>query len=86
MHLRHPCVATPLDFAVSLKWRELNIAHKQAPIDSLDEVLQTSPLWWTATVKSIAIVGIVLGMRFVHSFGLVCGNLKPSNILFDESH
>jgi serine/threonine protein kinase len=38
------------------------------------------------TAKSIAVVGIVLGMRFVHSFGLVCMNLKPSNILFSESH
>jgi serine/threonine protein kinase len=37
-------------------------------------------------MKSIAVVGIVLGLRFVHSFGLVCMNLKPSNILFDESH
>jgi serine/threonine protein kinase len=37
-------------------------------------------------MKSIVVVGIVLGMRFVHSFGLVCGNLKPKNVLFDESH
>jgi serine/threonine protein kinase len=37
-------------------------------------------------MKAIAIVGIVLGLRFVHSFGLVCMNLKPSNILFDDSH
>jgi serine/threonine protein kinase len=37
-------------------------------------------------VKSITVVGIALGMHFVHSFGLVCGNLKPSNILFDEFH
>jgi serine/threonine protein kinase len=37
-------------------------------------------------VKSIAVAGIALGMRFVHSFGLVCGNLKPRNSLFDESH
>jgi serine/threonine protein kinase len=28
----------------------------------------------------------VLGLRFVHSFGLVCMSLKPSNIRFDESH
>jgi hypothetical protein len=57
-----------------------------AQIGSLEEVLQTSPSWWTATVKSIAVVGIALGMKFVHSFGLVCGNLKPNNSLFDESH
>jgi serine/threonine protein kinase len=38
------------------------------------------------TVKSIAAVGIMLAMRFVHSFGLVSGNLKPQNILFNEIH
>jgi hypothetical protein len=37
-------------------------------------------------VKSIAIVGIVLGMRFVQSFGFAFGNLKPTNVLLDESH
>jgi hypothetical protein len=37
-------------------------------------------------MKSIAMAGIVLGMRFVESFGLVCGDLKPNNVLFDESH
>jgi serine/threonine protein kinase len=56
------------------------------PIGSLEKILQTAPSWWTMTMKSIAVVGIVLGLRFVHSFGLVCMNLKPSNILFDESH
>jgi hypothetical protein len=37
-------------------------------------------------MKSIAVVGIVLGMRFMHSFAFVCGNLKPSNIRSDASH
>jgi serine/threonine protein kinase len=86
MNLRHPCVAAPYGFVVSSNWTELKIARAYAPIGSLEEILQTSPSWWTATMKSIVVVGIVLGMRFVHSFGLVCGNLKPRNVLFDESH
>jgi serine/threonine-protein kinase len=86
MNLKHPCVAPPFGFVVSSTWTELKIVRAYAPIGSLEEVLQTSPSWWTVTVKSIAVAGIALGMSFVHSFGLVCGNLKPSNILFDESH
>jgi serine/threonine protein kinase len=29
---------------------------------------------------------IVLDMRLVHSFGMVCVNLKLSNVLFNKSH
>jgi serine/threonine protein kinase len=86
MNLKHPRVAAPFEFVVSSIWTELKIVRAYAPLGSLEEVLQTSPSWWTVTMKSIAVAGIALGMRFVHSFGLVCGNLKPSNILFDESH
>jgi hypothetical protein len=39
-----------------------------------------SPLWWTPTAKAIAVAGIVLGMKFLHSFGLIHCGLKPSNI------
>jgi serine/threonine protein kinase len=86
MNLKHPCVAAHFGFVVSSTWTELKIVRAYAPIGSLEDILQTSPLWWTATARSIAVVGIALGMGFVHSFGLIWGNLKPSNILFDESH
>jgi maternal embryonic leucine zipper kinase len=86
MNLKHPCVAALFGFVVSSTWTELKIVRAYTPIGSLEEVLQTSPPWWTATVKSIAVVGIALGMCFVHSFGLVCRNLKPRNILFNEFH
>jgi serine/threonine protein kinase len=86
MDLKHPCIAAPFGFIVSATWTELKIVRTYHPIGSLEEVLQTSPSWWTMTVKSIAVVGIVLGMRFVHSFGLVSGNLKLRNILFKETH
>jgi serine/threonine protein kinase len=86
MNLKHPCVAAPFGFVVSSTWTELKLVRAYAPIGSLEEILQTSPSWWTATARSIAVVGIALGMRFVHSFGFVWGNLKPSNIVFNESH
>jgi hypothetical protein len=86
MNLKHPCVATPFGFVVSSRWTELKLVRAYSSIGSLETVLQRSPSWWAMTAKSIAVVWIVLGMRFVHSFGLVCMNLKPSNILFSESH
>jgi serine/threonine protein kinase len=86
MNLKHPCIAAPVGCIVSSIWTELKIVRTYYPIGSLEEALQISPSWWTMTVESIAVVAIVPGMRFVHSFGLVCMNLNPSSILFDESH
>jgi serine/threonine protein kinase len=34
-------------------------------------------------MKAKVVAGIVLGLRFVHSFGLIHGHLTSSNILFD---
>jgi serine/threonine protein kinase len=53
---------------------------------SLTEVVSVNPAWWTSTVKAKAVAGIVLGLRFVHSFGLLHGHLTGNNILFDSDH
>jgi serine/threonine protein kinase len=53
---------------------------------SLLEIVSFNPLWWTSTVKAKAIAGIVLGLRFAHSHGLVHGHLTMNNILFDSDH
>jgi serine/threonine protein kinase len=54
---------------------------------SLSSVVASNPVWWTGTMKSIAVVGIVIGMKYVHSRGIVHRDLKPSNILIDnEAH
>jgi hypothetical protein len=70
MNLKHSCVIEPFGFVISSTWTELKIMHTYTQIGSLEVVLQTSPSWWTMTTKSIAIVVIVLGMRFIYSFGL----------------
>jgi serine/threonine protein kinase len=53
---------------------------------SLAEVLRVNPVWWTSTVKAKAVTGIVLGLRYAHSLGLIHGHLTASNILFDSEH
>jgi serine/threonine protein kinase len=53
---------------------------------SLSEVVSVNPLWWTPTVKAKAVAGLVLGLRFAHSLGLVHGHLTGNNILFDSDH
>jgi serine/threonine protein kinase len=64
--------------------KELKIARLSTRSGSLKDVLSARRLWWTPT--AIAVAGIVLGMKFLHSFGLIHGGLKPNNVLFDEYH
>jgi hypothetical protein len=53
---------------------------------SLSEVVSVNPVWWTSTVKAKVVAGIVLGLRFAHSFGLFHGRLSARSILFDLNH
>jgi hypothetical protein len=43
INLKHPCVSAPFGFVVSSIWTELKIVRADAPIGSLETVLQTSP-------------------------------------------
>jgi serine/threonine protein kinase len=89
LNLRHPLIATPVGFVLPTAQavsRELKVARLYAAGGSLAEALRASPLWWTPTMKSKTVVGIVLALRFAHSFGLIHGGLKPSNVLFDINH
>jgi serine/threonine protein kinase len=43
-----------------------------------------APRWWTPTRKAKTIAGIVVGMKYVHSKGILHRDLKPSNILLDD--
>jgi serine/threonine protein kinase len=87
--LCHPCIAAPIDFVFGIESggrRELKIVRLYLEGCSLLEVVSVNPLWWTSTVKAKAVAGIVLGLRFAHSLGLVHDHLTANSILFDSDH
>jgi serine/threonine protein kinase len=89
LNLHHPCITSPIGFAFRIKSgrrQELKIVRMYFEGCSLLEVISVNPLWWTSTVKAKAVAGIVLGLRFAHSLGLVHGHLTGNNILFDSNH
>jgi serine/threonine protein kinase len=86
INLRHPCITDPIGFVLPTRSRELKIARRYGENGSLTEVLLANPEWWTPTVKAKSVLGIVLGLQFAHSFGLLHGRLTTNNILFDEDH
>jgi serine/threonine protein kinase len=86
MNVTHPCIAAPSGFVFSTASKELRIARLYSWSGSQKDIVSARPLWWTPTAKAIAVAEIMLRMKFLHSFGLIYGNLKPSNILFDELH
>jgi hypothetical protein len=86
LNLHHHCIITSIGFVFLGKSQELKIARLYSESPSLREIISVNPGWWTPTAKTKAIVGIVLGLRFVHSFGLIHGRLNSDNILFDLNH
>jgi serine/threonine protein kinase len=82
-NLQHPCISGPIGFVVPQESGKLKIIRSYMDT-TLSEVLLGSPHWWTATAKAKTVVGLVLALRFVHSFGLLHGSLKASNVLFDS--
>jgi hypothetical protein len=64
MNLKYLCFTTPFGCVVSSTWMELKIMHAYTRIGSLDKIFQTSPSWWTMTVKSIAVARYAIYAQF----------------------
>jgi hypothetical protein len=75
MNLRHPCIAGPIGFVVSLPLQAVKIVRSYMSSSSLSKVISVSPEWWTPTAKAKAVAGLMLGLRFAHSFGVLHGHL-----------
>jgi serine/threonine protein kinase len=89
INLRHPCIAAPIGFVFPIESgrpRELKIVRLYFEGCSLAKVVSVNPVWWTSTVKAKTVTGIVLGLQFAHSLGLLHGGLTTRCILFDSDH
>lgn len=47
---------------------------------------KNAPQGWTDTKKYINLLGIAIGMKYLHSQNIVQRDLKPQNILLDENY
>jgi hypothetical protein len=89
IHLHHPSIAALIGFVLPIErgsQQEFKILRLYLEGCSLAEVVSANPVWWTSTVKAKVVAGIVVGLRFAHSLGLVHGHLTGNNILFDSNH
>jgi serine/threonine protein kinase len=66
------------------------IVTEYAESGSLEKVLEKVklgdiPVFWTHTKIAIMIVGVILGMKYLHSRSIIHRDLKPANILLDRN-
>jgi hypothetical protein len=84
MNLRHPCLSGIIGVVLPSQLNTFEIVGMHFDANSLPTIISTSPLWWTATAKVKAIAGLVLGLRFAHSFGILHGHLTGNDIFLAE--
>jgi serine/threonine protein kinase len=86
INLHHPCIVSFKGCCLPTGGEGPKIVTEFAGNGSLKPVLRSKPppRWWTDGRKVTSIAGIVLGMKFIHSQGLIHRDLKPENILVDD--
>jgi hypothetical protein len=85
--LRYACILEMKGYFLPGKTSESGIISEYVGGGSLSDVFQSIENvrdWWTPTQKVIVILGIVLGMKYIHSKDILHRDLRPENILFDD--
>jgi serine/threonine protein kinase len=86
---QHPCFRPIVGYTAPTVSMPGQIGMLFAVDGSLRDALDLSqqrkpPSFMNETGVSIIILGLVLGMRFAHSHGMIHRNMKPQNILLDS--
>jgi serine/threonine protein kinase len=89
IQLVHPCVLEIVGCSLPMDDRPARIGMRFAANGSLKEAIAqrhdgTTPSFLDDTGIAIIVCGIILGMQFIHSKGMIHRNLQPSNILINE--
>lgn len=86
--LEHPCIVKLKGFSFDIINENLPAALYMEYVDgfTLQQVLKTGGSNWTSTRKSIVIMEIAQGMRYIHSKGIIHRDLKPGNILLTKRY
>jgi serine/threonine protein kinase len=91
VRLVHPCLLPFVGYSEPTKGSPAQIATLYAEGRSIQYLMDERRSGSCAssldeTGIATIIMGMVLGMRFIHSCGVTHGDLKPSNILLDKYH
>jgi hypothetical protein len=84
--LNHPCILRIRGWTPPLQHTPAQIRTEIAENGSIRDILEkigwgTRLPFWNPTGKAVLICGLALGMRWIHSKGIIHGDLTPSNIL-----
>jgi TPR repeat protein len=90
IELAHPCVVPIIGYSLPSGEAPAQIATKFAANGSLRDAIKkwqagSAPEFMDETGVAMILIGIILGMKFFHSRGVLHRDLKPENILLDDN-
>jgi serine/threonine protein kinase len=87
--LKHPCIVSLKGYCLPRGREGAKLVTEYVGRGTLKSVLclgSKAPRWWTVGRKVCSIIGIVLGMKYIHSKGFLHRDLKPENIFIDSEY
>jgi serine/threonine protein kinase len=85
--ISHPCVVSLVGYSLPISEDNLaKIGTDFVDEPTLESILLNRPAWFDWSAQVVVILGIALGMVYIHSKGIIHRDLKPSNIFLDSHH
>jgi tRNA A-37 threonylcarbamoyl transferase component Bud32 len=90
--LNHPCILRIIGWSLPVtECRQARIATEFMSHGSIGDALEgvkngRIPSFWTHENISIMIVGLLLGLKYMHSQNIIHRDIKPANILLDDEY
>jgi hypothetical protein len=91
--LNHPCIIRIIGVSLpkAFECEDLRIAMEYASNGSLEDALirvkrREVPEFWTHENITCMIIGVVLGMKYLHSRNIIHRDLRPDNLLIDGNY